>query len=175
VAGGYLVGLPMLVVGLFVLVSQMGVGRSHERARSGRRSARSADRSAAFHAGWSMGTVVGALVGAIAVAAHVPVTAHLAAVAVLVVIVVPRATRHFLAALGPERPVRKPEPPTRPERPTAAASGGLAGAAHPRGGAFVSRSPSPRHRDDWTSIAAIDGYHVPLQSERWSLPLSLPP
>ncbi|PZS34869.1 MAG: MFS transporter [Pseudonocardiales bacterium] len=51
-----------------------------------------------FHAGFSVGTVLGALLGVMMVATHVSVTAHLLAVAVLVVAIVPRAVRGFLPA-----------------------------------------------------------------------------
>ena len=50
-----------------------------------------------FHAGYSMGTVGGAAIGAAMVFLHVPVTAHLVGVAVVVVVVVPLAVRNFLA------------------------------------------------------------------------------
>ncbi len=164
VAGGYLVGLPLLVGGLFVFGFANGawdVAMNVHGAAVERQVGRSI--MPRFHAGWSMGTVVGALVGAIAVAAHVPVTAHLAAVAVLVVIVVPRATRHFLAGIG------------------TGASGAQAAAPNPAGeadhrrvlgawleprtlavGAFVlAFAFAEGTANDWTSIAAIDGYHVP--------------
>src|SRR3954453_22789403 len=49
-----------------------------------------------YHAGFSVGTVAGALVGAAMIALHVPVTPHLAAVAVLVAVVVPNAVRRFV-------------------------------------------------------------------------------
>ena len=50
-----------------------------------------------FHAGWSLGTVVGALIGAAMVALDVPVTAHLIGAALVVALVVPLATRSFIA------------------------------------------------------------------------------
>ena len=117
VAGGYLVGLPMLVVGLFVFGFSNGawdVAMNVHGAAVERRTGRSI--MPRFHAGWSVGTVAGALVGAIAVAVHLPVTVHLDAIAVLVVIVVPRATRHFLAGVGAQRRARgrgRPRPPAR--------------------------------------------------------------
>ncbi|HEX5291865.1 MAG TPA: MFS transporter, partial [Streptosporangiaceae bacterium] len=51
-----------------------------------------------FHAGWSIGTVAGAGAGTAMVAAGVPVTAHLLAVAILTAGVVPVATRSFLSS-----------------------------------------------------------------------------
>jgi MFS family permease len=51
-----------------------------------------------FHAGWSIGTVAGALLGTAMVAAGVPVTVHLLAVAAATVASVPAATRRFLPA-----------------------------------------------------------------------------
>jgi len=164
VAGGYLVGLPMLVVGLFVFGFANGawdVAMNVHGAAVERQVGRSI--MPRFHAGWSMGTVVGALVGAIAVAAHVPVTAHLAAVAVLVVIVVPRATRHFLAGVGTGAPGAQtgaPNPAGEADRRRV-----LGAWLEPRTlavGAFVlAFAFAEGTANDWTSIAAIDGYHVP--------------
>jgi MFS family permease len=111
-----------------------------------------------FHAGWSIGTVAGAAIGTALVALRVPVTAHLLAVAILVSVAVPAATRSFL--------------------PSAAGAGAAAG-----GGAAQSR---PRHPlaawteprtlliglfvlcvtviegvgNDWLSLGVIDGYHT---------------
>jgi MFS family permease len=162
VAGGYLVGLPMLVVGLFVFGFANGswdVAMNVHGAAVERRVGRSI--MPRFHAGWSMGTVAGALVGVIAVAVHLPVTAHLGVVAVLVVIVVPRATKHFLA-----------EAPTEASGAPAGAPGAagdrrpaLAAWLEPRTlavGAFVlAFAFAEGTANDWTSLAAIDGYHVP--------------
>ncbi|MGH3274143.1 MAG: hypothetical protein ACRDNZ_07435, partial [Streptosporangiaceae bacterium] len=51
-----------------------------------------------LHAGWSIGTVAGASTGTAMVAAGVPVTVHLLAVAVLTAVTVPGAARGFLPA-----------------------------------------------------------------------------
>jgi MFS family permease len=164
VAAGYLVGLPLLVVGLFVFGFCNGawdIAMNVHGAAVERRMGRSI--MPRFHAGWSMGTLAGALVGAIAVAVHLPVTAHLAAVAVLVVIVVPRATRHFLADLetgtsGAE--AEAPSPAGDGDRRSA-----LWAWLEPRTlavGAFVlAFAFAEGTANDWTSVAAIDGYHVP--------------
>lgn len=164
VAGGYLVGLPMLVVGLFVFGFSNGawdVAMNVHGAAVERRTGRSI--MPRFHAGWSVGTVAGALVGAIAVAVHLPVTVHLDAIAVLVVIVVPRATRHFLAGVGAQASSAGPGSPT----PTGEGDRHRALEAwlEPRTlavGAFVlAFAFAEGTANDWTSVAAIDGYHVP--------------
>jgi MFS family permease len=164
VAAGYLVGLPMLVVGLFVFGFCNGawdVAMNVHGAAVERRMGRSV--MPRFHAGWSMGTVAGALVGAIAVAVHLPVTAHLAAIAVLVVIVVPRTTRHFLAGIETETSgagAEAPNPADNGDRRSA-----LWAWLEPRTlavGAFVlAFAFAEGTANDWTSVAAIDGYHVP--------------
>jgi MFS family permease len=51
-----------------------------------------------FHAGYSLGTVAGALIGTAVVALHVPVTAHLAATAVVIAVGVPFAVRPMLSS-----------------------------------------------------------------------------
>src|SRR3954470_9879465 len=55
-----------------------------------------------FHAGYSVGTVAGALVGAAMVALHVPVTAHLLGVGVIVAVATPIAVRTFIPDIEPE-------------------------------------------------------------------------
>src|SRR4051795_421711 len=63
-----------------------------------------------FHAGFSLGTVAGALVGAAMVALHVPVTAHLAAISVVVAVVVPLYARRFVADDGSASTAAEPAP-----------------------------------------------------------------
>ena len=97
-AGGYLVGLIPLVIGLFLLGFANGawdVAMNVQGAVVERRLGRSI--MSRFHAGFSIGTVAGALVGAALVALRVSVTAHLATVAVLVAIAVPLGARRFVS------------------------------------------------------------------------------
>jgi MFS family permease len=97
VAAGYLVGVGPVVVGLFVFGLSAGawdVAMNVQGAAVERRLGRAM--MPRFHAGYSMGTVAGALVGAAMVALHVPVAAHLLAVAVGVTVVVPAAVCSFI-------------------------------------------------------------------------------
>ena len=152
VAVGYLLGLAPVVAGLFLLGFANGawdVAMNVQGAAVERHLGRSI--MSRFHAGYSLGTVAGAFVGAAMVALGVPVTAHLLAVAVLVIVVVPRAAQRFLpdtaeAAAG------------KPDRP-------LAGWAEPRTlviGLFVlAFAFAEGAGNDWISVAVIDGYHLP--------------
>ncbi len=97
VAVGYLVGVWLVVVGLFLLGLANGawdVGMNVQGAVVERHLGRSV--MSRFHAGFSLGMVAGALGGAGMVALHVPVTAHLLGVAVLVVVGVAWGTRDFV-------------------------------------------------------------------------------
>ena len=97
VAAGYQVGVAPVVAGLFVFGFSAGawdVAMNVQGATVERRLGRAI--MPRFHAGYSIGTVAGALVGAAMVALHVPVTAHLLAVAVGVAILVPVAVRSFI-------------------------------------------------------------------------------
>jgi len=109
-----------------------------------------------FHAGFSLGTVAGALLGAAMVATHVPVPVHLTAVAVLVTAVVAWQAQRFVADLEPTGPDRSEPVP---------AVGALAAWREPRTvviGLFVlAFSFGEGAGNDWISVAAIDGYHVP--------------
>ncbi|HWH99732.1 MAG TPA: MFS transporter, partial [Propionibacteriaceae bacterium] len=94
---GYLVGVLPVVIGLFLFGLGLGtwdVAMNVQGASAERRLGRAI--MPRFHAGFSVGTVAGALVGAGMVALHVPVTAHLLGVAVLVGVGVPLAVRGFL-------------------------------------------------------------------------------
>jgi MFS family permease len=117
-----------------------------------------------FHAGWSIGTVAGALLGTAMVAAGVPVTVHLLAVAVVVLASVPAASRRFLpaaevraaevraaeAAPGDETGGRKRHP--------------LAAWTEPRTlliGVFVACVTIIEGTgNDWLSLGVITGYHA---------------
>ncbi len=109
-----------------------------------------------FHAGFSIGTVLGAGLGALMVATHVPVTAHLLAVAGVLAVTVPLATRYFLptidhAALDPDR-----LPGTRVSK------GLLRAWLEPRTlliGLFVlCMAFTEGTGNDWLSLGVIDGY-----------------
>ena len=152
VAVGYLLRLAPVVGGLFLLGFANGawdVAMNVQGAAVERHLGRSI--MSRFHAGYSLGTVAGALVGAAMVALGVPVTAHLLAVAVLVIVVVPRAAQRFL----PDTAEAAAGQPGRP----------LAGWAEPRTmviGLFVlAFAFAEGAGNDWISVAVIDGYHLP--------------
>jgi MFS family permease len=158
VAAGYLVGVVALVAGLFVLGFANGawdVAMNVQAAGVEQRLGRAV--MSRFHAGYSVGTVGGALVGAVMVAAQVPVTVHLAAVAVVVAAVVPWAVQRFLPddaddgapAAGPDQP-----------RPRALAAWGelrtlLIGVC------VLAFAFAEGTANDWMSVALIDGYRTP--------------
>jgi MFS family permease len=153
-AVGYLFGVVPVVIGLFVF----GLGNGgwdvamNVQAAEVERRAGSAIMSR-FHAGFSVGTVAGALLGAVMVAFDVPVTAHLAAVAVVVGVAVPLSVRGFLA----DHPVSVGEGRA---RRTARASW-----LEPRTvliGVFVlAFAFAEGTGNDWIGVAVIDGYHAP--------------
>ena len=153
-AVGYLFGVVPVVVGLFVFGLANGgwdVAMNVQAAEVERR-AGSAIMSR-FHAGFSVGTVAGALLGAAMVASHVPVTVHLAAVAVVVGVAVPLSVRGFLA----DHPVSADADRSR----TSAWAAWL----EPRTvliGVFVlAFACAAGTGNDWIGVAVIDGYHAP--------------
>ncbi len=155
VAFGYLAGLAPVVLGLFLLGLANGawdVAMNVQGAVVERRLGRSV--MARFHAGYSLGTVAGALLGVAMVALGVPVTAHLAVVAVAVGVVVPLAAQRFL----PDEQESEDEPAT-PRRSA------LAAWREPRTlaiGLFVlAFAFAEGSGNDWISVAVIDGYHLP--------------
>ena len=106
-----------------------------------------------FHAGWSIGTVAGAGTGAVMVLLGVPASVHLVAVALVVAVAVPVATRHFLAHR--QRAARQAGP--------AAGHHPLAAWAEPRTlliGLFLLCMAFTEGTGDWLSLAVIDGYHA---------------
>jgi len=152
-AVGYLFGVVPVVVGLFLFGLANGgwdVAMNVQAAEVERRVGSAI--MSRFHAGFSVGTVAGALLGAVMVAFDVPVTAHLAAVAVVVGVVVPASGRGFLA----DHPVTTE--------------------AHPRRGAAWASWLEPRtllvgvfvlafafaegSANDWIGVAVIGGYHA---------------
>lgn len=112
-----------------------------------------------FHAGYSIGTVAGALVGAAMVALHVPVTAHLLAVAVGVAVVVPAAVRSFIPDID--------DPAV--GRGAADGTGRMASAlrrwCEPRtllvGIVVLAFAFAEGAGIDWISLSLIDGYQQP--------------
>jgi MFS family permease len=162
VAVGYLVGLVPLVAGLF-LVGLGNGGWDVAMNVQGGVVERHLGRSimSRFHAGFSVGTVAGALVGSAMVALRVPVTAHLSAASVVVVVTVPLAARRFLHDHNLSG--------------TDEGSGAAGSTGAPRGGSFGAWT-EPRTLliglfvlafaftegvgNDWISVAAIDGHHV---------------
>ncbi|WP_225850501.1 sugar MFS transporter [Streptomyces sp. HPF1205] len=157
VALGYLGGLAPVVAGLFLLGFANGawdVAMNVHAAVVERRLGRSV--MSRFHAGFSLGTVAGALTGAALVAAHIPVTAHLLFVAVVVAVVVPWGTGMFLRDDAGDD-AGAPE-----EHGGAAARGPLAAWREPRTlliGLFVlTFAFAEGTGNDWVGIATIDGY-----------------
>jgi predicted MFS family arabinose efflux permease len=156
---GYLLGVVPVVIGLFLFGLGLGtwdVGMNVQGASAERRLGRAI--MPRFHAGFSIGTVVGALIGAAMVALHVPVTAHLLGVAVVVGVGVPLAVRGFL----PDDVER--DKPGDDAKPDARNSGRKALHAwrEPRTlliGLFVlAFAFAEGVGNDWISIALIDGY-----------------
>jgi MFS family permease len=163
---GYVVGLALVVAGLFVLGFAIGawdVALNVEGAAIERQLGRSV--LPRLHAGWSFGTVAGALVGAVMVAAQVPVTAHLVTVAVLVAVTVPLEARRFISARSGTR--ESPVDDGGGDERTNGADGrrgALASWREPRTlaiGLFVlAFAFAEGTGNDWISVASIDGYHV---------------
>lgn len=106
-----------------------------------------------FHAGFSIGTVLGAGIGAGMVALHVPVTAHLLGVAVILVAAVPQATRGFL-----------PHPAPAEHAGRSSTSRALEAWREPRTlliGLFVfCLAFTEGNGNDWLNVGVIDGYHA---------------
>lgn len=157
VAVGYQFGVVPVVVGLFGFGFAQGawdVAMNVQGAVAERRLGRAI--MSRFHAGFSVGTVAGALIGAGMVALGIPVTVHLAGVAVIVAALVPLAIRGFLPDTDTEAP---------PEA-TAGTAGRRAIAAwrEPRTvliGLFVlAFTFAEGTGNDWTSVAFIDGYQT---------------
>lgn len=151
VAVGYLVGVWLVVVGLFLLGLAIGawdVAMNVHGAVVERHLGRSV--MSRFHAGFSLGTVAGALGGAGMVALEVPVTPHLLGVAALVAVVVPWGARDFV-------PDVEQEHLDAPNNRSA-----LAAWREPRTlliGVFVLTAAFAEGAgNDWISLAAIEGY-----------------
>jgi MFS family permease len=158
VAAGYLVGVAPLVAGLFVLGFANGawdVAMNVQAAAVEQRLGRAV--MSRFHAGYSVGTVGGALVGAAMVAGHVPVTAHLAAVAVIVMVCVPFAVQRFLPDHDGE-PAGAGKPAAERPRNPLAAWGELRTLLI--GICVLAFAFAEGTANDWINLALIDGYGV---------------
>lgn len=168
VAVGYLLGLIPVIIGLFLLGFANGawdVAMNVQGAVIERHLGRSI--MSRFHAGYSLGTVAGALVGAATIALGVPVTAHLAAVAVLTAAVVPLGAMRFLADHDHDQ-TRPPRTQTAPGDPVPTVTdrrSPLTAWQEPRTlllGLFVlAFAFAEGTGNDWISVAVIDGYHLP--------------
>jgi MFS family permease len=165
IAAGYLVGLAIVVIGLFVFGMASGTWdlamNVHGGTVEGHLGRSIMPR---FHAAWSLGTVGGALVGAVAVAVHLPVTAHLAAVAVVVALAVLQAARFFLPSQY--RPAESGAPRVNDHHEDGHDHRKVLRAwLEPRTlaiGAFaLAFAFAEGTANDWSSLAAIDGYHLP--------------
>jgi fucose permease len=153
VAGGVGGGLPVLLVGLFLMGFGSGgwdVAMNVEGAEVERRLARAI--MPQFHGAWSIGSVVGAGVGALLNATHVPTVVHLIGTAVVVVVLVQLSCTWFLPAAphddGPKPERRNP----------------LAAWLEPRtiaiGFLVLAFAFTEGSANDWLAVAVVDGYDV---------------
>ncbi len=160
VAGGYHLGVPLVVLGLFGFGFANGawdVAMNVQGALVERRLGRAI--MPRFHAGYSVGTVAGALLGTAMVALKVPVTVHLSVVAVVVGASTFVMVRTFL--------------PDTPDAASASAEEPSAGGTRrflefwtePRTlliGVFVLAFAFTEGAGiDWIAVAVIDGYDTP--------------
>jgi fucose permease len=148
---GYRVGVPPVVVGLFLL----GVGNGTWDVAMNVEGTFVEQRLGypilpRFHAGFSVGTVAGALLGAAMVLAGISVTVHLLAVAIAIGVGGPWAVRGFLTVTAPAHPDHK------------ASGSPLAAWMEPRTlvlGLFVfCMAFIEGTGNDWLGVAVIDGY-----------------
>ncbi|MBV9281567.1 MAG: MFS transporter [Chloroflexi bacterium] len=158
-AGGYLIGVAPMVIGLFLFGVAVGAWDPAQNVQGAvveRRLGRSI--MPRFHAAFSVGTVGGAVVGVGMVALQVPVPLHLTLVAVLVGVAVALEARHFL----PDTPE---EAPAQGTGASGRAGGALRRWLEPRTlaiGAFVlAFAFTEGAGNDWIGVALIDGYRAP--------------
>jgi MFS family permease len=169
IAAGYEHGIPAVAAGLFGFGFGAGAGDVAMNVQ-GTAVERGIGRAILpkFHAGWSVGTVAGAAAGTILVAWHVPVTAHLLAVAVATGVALAAATRSFLP--GTARPGTIP-PPQAVEVHVAKHVSGQAGRGSPLAawteprtlliGLFVlCVTVIEGMGNSWLSLGVIDGYRA---------------
>jgi MFS family permease len=153
---GSLVGVVPVVVGLALLGFANGawdVAMNVQGAVVERHLGRSI--MSRFHAGFSLGTVAGALLGAAMVALHVPVAAHLAAVALIVAAGVAWSAGHFV----PDQDEKEPVSTGKSSR-----AGGMTAWREPRTllvGVFVlAFAFAEGTGNDWISVASVDDRHM---------------
>ncbi len=163
IGAGYLIGVVAVVIGLFLFGFANGawdVAMNVQGADVERHLGRAI--MPRFHAGFSLGTVAGALLGAIMVAFSIPVTAHLIAVAVIVVGVVPLMVRRFLPDAGTASVA--PGGQRRRGRTPGSGPSLLSRWREPRTvlvGLFVlAFAFSEGTGNDWIGVALIDGHHA---------------
>ncbi|HET8615130.1 MAG TPA: MFS transporter [Actinomycetales bacterium] len=154
IAGGVAGGVPLLLVGLFLMGFGSGgwdVAMNVEGAEVERRLDRAI--MPQFHGAWSIGSVVGAGLGALLNAVHLPTAVHLVGTAVLVVVGVQLSCTWFLPATRHDDQEHQPErrnPFAAWLEPRTIAIGFLVLAF-----AFTEGSAN-----DWLAVAVVDGYHV---------------
>jgi MFS family permease len=161
VATGYLAGVGLVLIGLFLLGFAHGawdVAMNVQGAQVERHLGKAI--MPRFHAGFSLGTVAGALLGAAMIALKIPVTAHLIGVAVIITVALPTLVRQFL----PDTTALDAQVESGPDI-TGSKPGALARWREPRTlfvGLFVlAFAFSEGTGNDWISVALIDGYHAP--------------
>jgi predicted MFS family arabinose efflux permease len=158
VSAGYLVGVPLLAVGLFLLGFATGfwdVAMNVHAAVVEQHLGRSI--MARFHAGFSLGTVAGALAGTLMVALHIGVSVHIAVVAAVVTVAVLVAARRFVPDHGGAAHGTAP-PPAAPGR------GALAPWLESRtlliGIITLAFAFAEGAGNDWISVSVIDHHHA---------------
>ena len=153
-AVGYLHGIPPVVVGLFFLGFGNGtwdVAMNLQGAVVEQHLGRAI--MPRFHAGFSVGTVAGALGGSAMIFLHVPVTAHLLLVAVIIAATVPAATRKFIPAA--------PRPATEAHHVRRSPFKAWTEARTLLIGVFVlCMAFTEGTGNDWLGVAMVDGYHT---------------
>jgi MFS family permease len=149
VAAGTLIGVATVVAGLVMLgvaTAAWDVAMNLQGTVLERRLGRSM--MSRLHAGFSVGTVLGALIGTVMVALRVPVSLHLAAVAIVVPVAVPMAARRFLDDGMPATRTRRAFTAWRERRTVLL-------------GLFVLAFTFAEGAGmDWISLAAIDGHRT---------------
>ena len=155
IAAGSVTGVPLLVVGLFLMGFSNGawdVAMNVQGAVVERHLGRSI--MSRFHAGFSLGTVAGAGLGAAMIAFDVPVPTHLLGVGVLLGVAVPLAVRPFVPDVADE------DDDETTSRGTG--SGALSAWREPRtlliGVVVLAFAFAEGAANDWLSVAFIDGH-----------------
>lgn len=153
IAGGAGGGVPLLLVGLFLMGFGSGawdVAMNVEGAEVERRLGRAI--MPQFHGAWSIGSVVGAGLGALLNAVHLPTTAHLVGTAVVVIALVQLSCTWFLPAT------------THDDEPKAERRNPLASWLEPRtiaiGFLVLAFAFTEGSANDWLAVAVVDGYDV---------------